>query len=102
MRDAGLPAVEDDLVAGLEIWMGGCGDGAGEIDAGDHRPAPDDGRLAGQREGVLVVDGGVADPDGDVAVHQFPFAQLRPGELRTTFTPLGNPGAESLHVKPPC
>ena len=48
-------------------------DDAGQIDAEHHRKAADHRRLARKREPVLVVDGGMADADDDVAVHQFRF-----------------------------
>ena len=54
-----------------------CLDGAGEIDAGDHRKAPHHRRLAGDGEAVLVVQRRPFDADGDVAVHQFGFVELR-------------------------
>jgi RNA polymerase sigma-70 factor (ECF subfamily) len=49
---------------------------AGEIDAGDHREAAHYRRLAGDGEAILVVDAGIVDPDGYIAVHQVGFVEV--------------------------
>ena len=51
-----------DLVAGLPLRMRGLFDGAGEIDAGDHREAPHHRRLAGDGKAILVVQRRPFDP----------------------------------------
>src|SRR5262245_30052287 len=101
MRDARFPAVEDHLVAGLELGMAGGSDGAGEVDAGNHRPAPDDRRLAGESERILVVERRMADPDGDIALHQVALPELLPRQARCLLTLVGNQGLEPLHHRPP-
>ena len=77
MRFAQAPAVDDDLVAGLPVRDARTLHRAGEIDAGDHRQAPYHRRLAGQGQAVLVVERRPFDANGDVAVHQFGFIELR-------------------------
>ncbi len=74
---AHAPAVADDLVAGFPGEMRGLCDGAGEIDAGDHGKAPHHRRLAGDGEAVLVVQRRPLDGDGDIALHQLGFIELR-------------------------
>ena len=69
-RLAQAPAVEDDGVAGLEPVMRARPHRTGEVDAGNERERADDRRLAGKGERVLVVQGGMADLDGDVAFGQ--------------------------------
>ena len=60
-----------DLVARLDAFScRGRLDGAGEVDAADHRELPDDRTLAGDGEPVLVVEARVPDPDGHVLVGQ--------------------------------
>ena len=73
---AHAPAVADHLVAGLPLRMRGLFDGAGEIDAGDHRETPHHRRLAGDGKAILVVQRRPFDRDGDVAFHQFGFVEL--------------------------
>jgi len=51
-------------------------DGAGEVDARDHRKPPHHRRLAGNGKAVLVVQRRIFDPHGDVAFHQFGFVEL--------------------------
>ena len=67
VRDAEIPAGDDDLVPGPEAGVGGRHDLARRIDAGIARKAPDDlaGAVVGQR--ILVVDAGVLGPDDDLA-----------------------------------
>src|SRR5205085_11985804 len=50
-----------------------------EVDAGDHRETPYHRRLAGDGEPILVVQRRPLDANGDVAIHQFGFIELREG-----------------------
>jgi len=61
-------------------------DDAGEIDAGDHGKTAHDGRLAGDGEGVFVVERGVRHIDRDIAL----------GQLRLVDLPQGGVGALAL------
>ena len=70
------PTVQHHGVAGLVVRMRRSLDRAREVDAGDHREASHDGSLAGDGKAVLVVDGRVADPDGDIAVHQLIVVEI--------------------------
>ncbi len=74
---AHAPAGADHLVAGLPLRMRRLLDGAGEVDARDHRKTPHHRRLTGDGEAILVVQRGPFDPHGDVALHQFGFVELR-------------------------
>ena len=74
---AHAPAVADHLVAGFPGRVRRHLDGACEIDAGDHGKAPHHRRLAGDGEAVFIVQRRPFDGDGDVAVHQFGFVELR-------------------------
>ena len=96
------PTVEDHLVAGLPVGMGGFLHRAGEIDPGDHRPAPHHRRLAGERKAVLVVDGGIRDPDVDVAFHQIGFVEIRERDLLAAVGFLDHDCFETRHGKPRC
>ncbi|MGY3465365.1 hypothetical protein ACVW0I_002236 [Bradyrhizobium sp. LM6.11] len=72
--------VQTTLSPRLPLRMRGLLDRAGEIDAGDHREAAHHRRLAGEREAVLVVQRRPFHANGDVALHQLCFVELR--ELR--------------------
>src|SRR6266480_6201469 len=74
---AHAPAGADHPVAGLPLRMRGLFNGAGEVDARDHRKAPHHRCLAGDGKAVLVVQRRPFDPHGDVAVHQFGLVELR-------------------------
>ncbi len=87
-------AVEDDLIARRKAGMEGRLDHAGEIDAENHRKAPDDRRFSRQRESVLVVDGGVGDADGHVAVHQLGFVHLDEADVLSGVGLVGSNGFE--------
>ena len=91
------PAVEHHLIARLELGIGRTDDGAGEVDAGDHRPASDHGRLAGEREPVLIVNGCMAYRDGDVPLHQVAIAELLPGKALPGLRLSGQQGLEVCH-----
>src|SRR5215218_7107998 len=56
--------------------MRGGLDYASEVDAGDHREAAHHGRLAGQGEAVLVVEGRVRHADRNVALHQVGLVEV--------------------------
>src|SRR6185503_19879648 len=101
MRLAHTPAVQDYRIAGLELGMGGRDHLAGEIDARDHRPTADDRRLGGNRQAILVVDGGVADAHEDIALHQVALAQLLPRTALPGFTFGSHQCLESLHIRTP-
>ena len=75
---ADAEAVENHLVAGGEAGVVGGLHRAGAIDTGHHRPAPHHRRLAGDRQSILVVDGGPVDADDHVALHQVVEAELFP------------------------
>ena len=75
MGFADAPAIENNVIAGFEAGIGGGFDRAGEIDAGNERPAADDRGLAGEGQRILVVEGGVRDAHGDVAVHEVAIAK---------------------------
>ena len=75
--------------------------GAGEIDAGDHREAAHHRRLAGDGEAVLVVDGGIFDADGDVAVHQIGFVEIGERGLGAAIRLLDHDRLECRHAPSP-
>ena len=77
-------------------------DGAGEIDAGDHREAAHHRRLAGDGEAVLVVDAGIFDADGDVAVHQIGFVEIGQRGLGAALGLLDHDRLECRHGTPRC
>src|SRR5258708_28868195 len=94
---AHAPAVADDLVSGLPLRMRGLFDGAGEVDAGDHREAAHHRRLAGDGKAVLVVQRRPLDGDGDVALHQFGFVELRQRRSGAFFRLVDPDGLECSH-----
>ena len=98
---AHAPAVADDLVAGLPLRMRGLFDGAGEVDAGDHRKAPHHRGLAGDGETILVVQRRPFDGDRNVAFHQFGFVELRQRDGGTFFRLVDPDGLERSHDKLP-
>jgi hypothetical protein len=101
MRLAQAPAVEDDRIARLELRMGRGFDDPREIDAGDHREAAHHRSLSRERETVLVVQGRMRHPNGDVAFHEVRFveaAQLD-GLARLAF--VDDDGFERAHAGPP-
>src|SRR5215475_10432504 len=54
----------------------------GKVNAGDHRKATHHRPLAGNGQAILVIEGGVLDADGYIAVHQVGFVEIskrRPG-----------------------
>ncbi len=85
MRFADAPAVQHDAVAHLPGRIRTLADSAGKIDARHHRKAPDDRRLAGQRQAVLVVERTPFDPDRDVARGQHGIVDLLNGGVVTGF-----------------
>ena len=101
MRLTHTPAVQDYRIAGLELGMGGRDHLAGEIDARDHRPTSDDRRLGGDRQAILVVDGGVADAHEDIALHQVALAQLLPRKALAGFIFGSHQCLETLHPRTP-
>ena len=101
MRLAAAPAVEDDLVARLPAGVAGRFDRAGEVDAGDHREPAHNRRLAGDREAVLVIDRGIFDADGDVAVHQICFVEISERGLGAAVRLLDHDRLECRHGPTP-
>src|ERR1700759_1986477 len=95
------PTVADHLVPGFPLRMGRLFDGAGEIDAGDHRKAPYYRGLAGQRQTVLVVQRRPLDPHRDVAFHQFGFVKLRERGARALVRLVDSDRLESSHGRLP-
>ncbi len=85
MRFAQAPAVEHDLIAGLEFGVGRGLDDARKVDAGHHRPASHHRGLACNGEAVLVIDRGVGHPDSNIAFHQIGLGKPRPGGSRSGF-----------------
>ena len=69
---------------------------AGEIDAGDHRKAAHHRRLAGDGEPVLVVDGRMAHPHQDIALHQGVGSEVLQGDALACIGLLDEDGLE-LH-----
>src|SRR5207249_121818 len=98
MRLAHTPAVDNDLVARLPLRMRRRLDRAREIDAGDHRKAAHDRRLAGDRETILVVHGRPFDPNGDVALHQIGFVEIGEADPLSAVTLLDYDGLECRHA----
>ena len=94
---AGAPAVQHHEIARLEVGMRGGLDAAGEVDAGDHRPAAHHRRLAADREAVLVVHRRMRDADGDVALHQFALGEIGEGEVGAGLTLRRHQGLERRH-----
>ena len=80
MRLPNAPPIEKDGITRRVSGVAGRLDSAREVDPGDHRPAPDDGGFAGERQAILVVDRRMADPNRDIPLHEVRFAQLGPGE----------------------
>ncbi len=80
--------------------MRGLLDDAGKIDARDHREAAHHRRLAGDGETVLVVDGGIFDADGDVAVHQILLVEILQRDGLTRLGLLDDDGLECRHGFP--
>jgi hypothetical protein len=95
---AAAPAVEDDLVARLPGGIVRRLHGAGEIDAGDHGKAAHHGRLAGERESVLVVERGIVDGDGDVALHQISLVEVGERGLGAAIRLLDHDRLEFCHA----
>ena len=95
------PAGRDDLVARLPVRMRGLKDGAGKIDACDHRKTSYHGRFAGDGQTVLVVHGRPLDRDRDVAVHQISFVELREGGRRAFFRLVDPDCLEARHTTLP-
>src|SRR6187401_3144044 len=98
MRFAQPPAVEDDSVARLPLRMGGGFYGAGKIDPGDHRKAPNDRRLASHRKPILVVHRRPFDTDGDIALCQVGFLEIGKTDLLSASILLDYNGLESRHA----
>jgi hypothetical protein len=94
---AASPAVEDDLVARPPGRVAGRFHRAGKIDAGDHREAAHYRRLAGDGEPVFVVECGIFDADGDVAVHQIGFIKIGERGLRAAVRFLDHDRLECRH-----
>src|SRR5215207_4969466 len=91
------PTVQHDLVAGLELRVRGVLDYAREIDPGYHREATYDGRRAGQREPVFVVEGRVRHAHGDVALHQIVLVELLDVDALTALAFLDHHRLERSH-----
>ena len=70
MSLADAPAGEDDLVAGLVVGRCGRDDRPREVDSGDHRVRAHNPALPPHGEAILVVEAGVGDSDGHVAVRE--------------------------------
>ena len=70
------PTVENDLVPRLPGRVAGRFNAARKIDTCDHGEPPHDRHLAGDRQSILVVERGVFDTDGHVAVHQIRFVEI--------------------------
>ncbi len=99
MRLAEAVAVDDHLVARREAGMARRLDHAGQIDAEHHRKAADHRRLAREREAVLVVDRGMADADGDVAVHQLRLLHRDEADLLSGVGLVGSHGFERHGIR---
>ena len=98
MGFADAPAIENDGVAGFEVGMGGGLDGAGEVDAGDHRVAADDRGFAGEGEAVLVIDGRVRDADANIARHEVGGSEVLPANALATLAFFDHEGAKTICV----
>ncbi len=83
VRLAQTPAVDQHMVAWLEVRMARLLDRTGEIDAGNHRPAPHDRCLAGEGQAVLVVYGCMTDFNRDIAFHEVGGRDCGPARLRS-------------------
>ena len=69
-------AVEDEPFAGLPAIVLGRGDTSDEVDTGDEWVLSNHAGLAGDREGVLVVEVRVGDLDGHALLSQEGFRLL--------------------------
>ena len=67
---ADAPARQHDAVALLVVWRVGFRHRPREVDAGHHWIRPHDLVATGQRQRVLIVEGGVGDLDEHVALRQ--------------------------------
>ena len=93
--------LQTTLSPAFHCGMRGLLDGAGEVDAGDHRETPHHRRLAGDREAVLVVERRPFDANGDVALHQLGFVELRERGGGALFRLVDPDRLERCHVNPP-
>lgn len=76
VRLADAPTVQHHLVAGLPVGVVRGLDHAREVNARDHGKAADHGAFAGDRQRILVVQGGAGNPNRHVALGQRILAEL--------------------------
>ena len=95
---AAAPAVEDDLVAGLPAGVAGRFYRAGEVDPGYHREPAHNRRLAGDCKPIFVIECGIFDTDGHVAVHQICFVEISERGLGSAVRLFDDDRLECRHV----
>jgi hypothetical protein len=76
MGDAYVVAGRQHFVTGLEAGIRAGGDPPGQIDATDAGEAANNAACSGRCQGVLVVDTGVGDGDGDFARVKLCFVHI--------------------------
>jgi len=70
------PASYDDLISVAPLWGTAFVDDAGEVNATHHRKVADHFASAGDGEPILVVEAGVTNIDGDIALGQVGIGEL--------------------------
>jgi hypothetical protein len=100
MRHPDIETGRDDFVPGLEARVAALGDRTGKVDAGDAREAADDPSGTGCGQGVLVIDTGVRNTDGDAARIELRLVQRgkTAGHLAIMFR--YKQGPEGIHRHP--
>ena len=91
---ADAPAVYHHPIPDRDVGVSGDGDGAGQVDAGDHGPRAHDRRGVRDRQAVLVVDRRVGDVDEHVALGKGVVVEFGEASGKAVVGPVNQQGSE--------